>query len=77
MKADPTRRQIRKNRYCLSFENQYFEIDIYPFWKDQAIAEIELSDENDLIRFPKQIKVIKEVTEDDAYKNANLALQNI
>lgn len=73
MSADITRRQIRKDRYCLTYKNQYFEIDIYPFWKDKAIAEIELSDENATIEFPKKIKVIKEVTEDEAYKNASLA----
>ena len=74
MDADPTKRQIRKTRYCLTFENQYFEIDVYPFWTDKAIIEIELSDENAEIVFPEQIKVIKEVTEDDAYKNASLAV---
>ena len=73
MEADTTRRQIRKTRYCLTYGNQYFEIDIYPFWQDKAIAEIELSDENATIVFPEQIKVIREVTEDDAYKNASLA----
>ena len=73
MEADTTRRQIRKTRYCLTYENQYFEIDLYPFWNDKAIAEIELSDENTSIVFPEQIKVIKEVTDDDAYKNAALA----
>ena len=73
MDADTTKRQIRKTRYCLTYENQYFEIDIYPFWQDKAIAEIELSDENAKIVFPKQIKVLKEVTDDDSYKNSSLA----
>ena len=73
MEADTTKRQIRKTRYCLTFDNQYFEIDIYPFWTDKAIAEIELSDENAAVVFPKQLKVIREVTEDEAYKNASLA----
>lgn len=73
MDADTTRRQIRKTRYCLTYCGQYFEIDIYPFWQDKAIAEIELSNENDEIVFPEQIKVIKEVTGDEAYKNASLA----
>ncbi|MBP3442400.1 MAG: AAA family ATPase [Clostridia bacterium] len=73
MDADTTRRQIRKTRYCLTYENQYFEIDVYPFWTDKAIAEIELSDENSAVVFPKQIRVIKEVTDDDSYKNAALA----
>jgi CYTH domain-containing protein/DNA-binding XRE family transcriptional regulator/thymidylate kinase len=73
MDADTTRRQIRKSRYCLMYDNQYFEIDIYPFWKDKAIAEIELNDEKAEVRFPKQIKVIREVTGDESYKNASLA----
>ena len=73
MEADTTKRQIRKTRYCLTYENQYFEIDVYPFWKDKAIVELELSDENTPISFPKQLRVIREVTEDEAYKNASLA----
>ena len=73
MDADPTRRPIRKDRYCLADGSQYFEIDVYPFWNDQAIMEIELSDPNEEIRFPKQIRVIREVTEDDRYKNSSLA----
>ena len=73
MDADPYARPIRKTRYCLTHENQYFEIDIYPFWKDKAILEIELADESAEIRFPAQIKVIKEVTDDDSYKNTSLA----
>jgi len=73
MDADTNKRQIRKTRYCLTYESQYFEIDVYPFWEDKAIAEIELSDENAEIVFPKQIKVIKEVTDDESFKNASLA----
>lgn len=73
MEADTTKRQIRKTRYCLTFESRYFEIDVYPFWNDKAIAEIELSNENEEIVFPNEIKVIKEVTDDESYKNASLA----
>ena len=73
MDADPNCRPIRKTRYCLTYDNQYFEIDVYPFWQDKAIIEIELADENAEIRFPRQIKVMKEVTNDASYKNASLA----
>ena len=73
MEADTSRRQIRKTRYCLTYDNQYFEIDVYPFWQDRAIVEIELSDENAEIRFPKQLKIKAEVTDDETYKNASLA----
>ncbi len=74
MEADTTKRQIRKTRYCLTYRGQYFEIDVYPFWNDKAIVEIELSDENVDIAFPSIIKLIKEVTDDESYKNASLAI---
>lgn len=73
MDADPTRKSIRKDRYCLADGNQYFEIDIYPFWTDQAIVEVELSEPNEEIHFPQILKLIREVTEEEEYKNASLA----
>ena len=73
MDADTTKKQIRKDKYCLTYDSQYFEIDVYPFGNDKAIFEIELSDENADICFPDFIKIIKEVTNDDNSKNASLA----
>ena len=73
MEADPALHPIRKTRYCLTWDEQYFEIDVYPFWNDRAIVELELSDENAEIRFPEKVKVIREVTDDDAYRNHSLA----
>lgn len=73
MQADTSKKAIRKDRYCLTYEAQYFEIDVYPFWNHQAIMEIELSSEDEIINFPKEIKVIKEVTDDENYKNYALA----
>lgn len=75
MDADTSLRQIRKTRYCLSYENQYLEIDIYPFWNDKAILEIELSCENEPHHIPKYLHVIKEVTNDESYRNYSLAQQ--
>ncbi len=73
MDADPEKRPIRKDRYCLTEHGRYYEIDIYPFWSDKAILEIELMDPDEEIRFPSIVKVIREVTDDEAYKNASLA----
>ncbi|MCR5490648.1 MAG: AAA family ATPase [Bacilli bacterium] len=73
MDADPTRRSIRKDRYCLADRTQYFEIDIYPFWHKKAMVEIELSKPDEAIRFPKGLKIIKEVTDDPEYKVSSLA----
>ena len=61
MNADPTKKQIIKTRYCLVYENQYFEIDVYPFWSNQAILEIELVDEDEKINIPEEFEIIKEV----------------
>ena len=76
MNADPKYRQIRKTRYCLTHDKISYEIDVYPFWKNEAILEIELKDEHDYVAFPKFINVIKEVTNDEKYKNISLAKIN-
>ena len=62
MNSDITKHQIRKTRYCLIYKNQNFEIDIYPFWKDKAIVEVELNNEKQKINFPSELKILKEVT---------------
>ena len=74
MDADTTRRQIRKTRFCLSHDGLYFEIDIYPFWSDRALAQIRLGDGSRHVDFPPQIHVIREVTGDERYMNATMAL---
>ena len=73
MDADNKLHTIHKTRYCLSEENQYFEIDIYPEWDNQAIMEVELNSEEQEIQLPPFIEVIKDVTEEDIYKNYNMA----
>ncbi len=73
MEADTSLRQIRKNRYCLTENNQYFEIDVYPFWKRQALVEVQLPESAPQAQFPPYLHVIREVTDDDAYKNYRLA----
>ena len=73
MEADTKLHPIHKTRYCLSENNQYFEIDIYPEWDNQAIMEIELSDEDQEIKIPEFIKIYKEVTDDERYKNYQMS----
>lgn len=73
MDADSDIHQIRKTRYCVVYNNQYMEIDIYPFSKDKAILEIELNNESQKCEIPAFIEVIKEVTSDEKYKNINLS----
>ena len=73
--ADPDKHPITKERYCLLWDSQYFEIDVFPFSQDKALLELELAyeDGDAEIRFPPQIKVIREVTDDGRYTNSALA----
>ena len=73
MKADSSLKQVRKDRYCLTYNDQYYEIDVFPFWDDKAIMEIELKSEDEQVVIPPFIKVIKEVTNDSEYKNKSFA----
>ena len=73
MESDNTLHTIHKTRYCLTFNNKYYEIDIYPEWDNQAIMEIELSSEEEIIDVPSFINIIKDVTDIDDYKNYNMA----
>ena len=73
MQADPSCRPIHKERYCLSENGLYYEIDIYPDWPDRAIMEIELHSEDQEIVIPDDIEVIREVTGDPKYANHELA----
>lgn len=75
MYADTSLHQIIKERYCFVYENQYFELDIYPFWKDYAILEIELTEENKSIDIPDFINAIREVTEEVEFRNKSIARQ--
>ncbi len=74
MQADPELQTVRKTRYCLDGpDGKYLELDVYPFWKHQAILEVELTNADDEIIFPDFVEIIREVTEDSNYKNFHLA----
>lgn len=71
--ADTSTHPISKIRYCLTENNQYFEIDIFPEWKKQAILEIELRSEDEAVHFPKRFEIIREVTADPEFTNFRMA----
>lgn len=73
MTADTTLHQIRKDRYCFDSNDLLFELDVYPFWHDKAILEVELDNETQEISLPAFITVIKEVSDDASYSNHNMA----
>ena len=71
--ADPTKRTLHKTRYHLTCQGHYYEIDLFPFWLDRALCEIQVSDEAVPVTLPPELTVIREVTDDPAYSNAALA----
>ena len=71
--ADPERKVIRKTRWVLPYRGQNFEIDIFPFWDDRALMEIELEDEGQAVYLPSEIEILREVTADRRYTNAALS----
>ena len=71
--ADLRRNTIRKTRYCIDCGAHTFEIDIFPFWDDRAIMEVELSHEDERFTVPQGIEIIREVTDDKRYTNSSLA----
>ena len=71
--ADPNRSPIIKERYVFPYKNKVMEMDVYPFWTDRAVLEIELESEEDEYFIPEEIKVLKDVSNSRKYKNAQLA----
>jgi CYTH domain-containing protein len=47
VEADKSLKEINKTRYCFMWNNILYELDIYPFWNDKAILEVELENEVD------------------------------
>lgn len=73
-KADPACAPLYKTRYCIPYKNgSVLEIDVYPFWKNKAVLEIELESENSLFSIPSGIKVIREISGEKKYSNIHLA----
>lgn len=71
--SDDTRRPLLKTRYRVPYEGHILEFDIYPFWKDRAILEIELESEQETPKIPDCIRILRDVSDAPEYKNWKLA----
>ena len=67
------RKTICKTRYCIDYGAHTFEIDVFPFWDDRALMEVELSHEDERFTVPQGIRIIREVTSDKRYTNSSIA----
>ena len=64
---------LSKDRYCLVWHGEYFELDVYPFWADKATLELELLSERQPYELPDFLHLIRDVTFDKKYRNKQLA----
>lgn len=63
---DTSKKIIIKDRYCLTVNSVYYEIDIYEHLKDKAICEVELTRTSEL-QLPSIIEVIEDITNNEEY----------
>lgn len=70
MEGDNHLHSVRKTKYRFIYEGCRYEIDVYPFSDDRAVLFQYGKVDADR---PPELKVIREVTGDPAYKNRQLA----
>ena len=70
---DPELSVIRKTRFRIPDGAHVWEVDLFPFWTDRAILEIELAAENERFELPPFVELIREVTKDKRYTNRAMA----
>lgn len=63
---DTSKKIIIKDRYCLTVNSVYYEIDIYEHLEDKAICEVELTRSSEL-QLPSIIEVIEDITNNEEY----------
>jgi CYTH domain-containing protein len=69
----PDSAPVVKTRYRVPYEGHTLEIDVYPFWGEVAVLEVELQSEDEAFLLPPQLHVLREVTGEGRYKNTSIA----
>ncbi|MFA5562285.1 MAG: hypothetical protein WDA00_06580 [Eubacteriales bacterium] len=72
-KADPAMAPLPKTRYTFPYRGHLLEVDLFPFFKNTALLEIELSHEQEPFDLPPFLSLIREVSTEDCYGNRTLA----
>ena len=63
---------IRKNRYCFTYNNQYYKLDIFEEPEGLMILETDLTNKSSEVKIPDFIKVIEDVTNNKEYRNSSI-----
>lgn len=70
---DPSLAIIQKKRYCFTYENQYFELDLLDRPTKLSLLEVELTEEHDTVILPQFLEIVREVTGEPEYSNYEIA----
>lgn len=73
LQADPERRPIRKVRHVVPHGSQVLEIDVFESPPGLVLVEVELEHDDETVELPAWLGEWREVTDDPAYLNANIA----
>lgn len=68
---------LHKTRYSLNYDGQLFQLDLYPFWPNQAVVKIELNEEDAEVTLPPELKLLREVTGERDFKDYTLAARQL
>ncbi len=72
-KRDEKLQVIEKTRWRIPWQGHTLEVDVFPFWKNQAFCEIELESEAEEYSLPDYIELIRDVSAEKEYVNSALA----
>lgn len=67
---------IEKDRYSFIHDNLFFKLDIFSFDTDKGLLSVQIPSEDTQINLPECVDIIKDVSEDENYKNYYLAKSN-
>lgn len=73
MQGDPALHAVHKVKYRFSYGGRRFEVDIYPFDSERAILRAALPEGECDPAAPQEIRILREVTDDPAFRNHTLA----
>lgn len=73
LEADTTLHQVVKKRVCFVYDNNFYELDLYPRDEMFALLELETNLPNDEVALPTCLTVAKEVSDDVAFRNRSIA----
>ena len=71
--SDPFCASVSKTRICVPFEGFVWEADLFPFWENVAVLEVELEDLSQAPQLPPCFRILKEITDEPSMTNHNLA----